>query len=222
MIGIDSHGTPIQVEFFAPASASNGGAIIVAHGSDGMNEPWAGMIHEYATELAGKGFTVLIPHYLEKTVTTPGPQVFSEMRKNLPSWEEAVNDTIAHTKTMPGISPSQVGLLGFSLGGHLCLRLRASAQAVVEFFAPELVELGGIGSAGGKTPRVQIHHGLADLLVPFSDTEDIVVALKREGTAAEVFSYEGAGHGFAGTDPNNSTARSSSKARTLDFFQKYL
>ena len=131
-----------------------------------------------------------------------------------------MSDTLARAGTMPGIV--RVGLLGFSLGGHICLRLRGSVKALVEFFAPDLLRLGGVGSAGTGAPHVQIHHGLADSLVPFSDAEAIATTLKHEGTVPELFSYQGAGHGFAGADPNNAKARRLSKERTLAFFSKRL
>jgi dienelactone hydrolase len=187
-----------------------------------MTEPWAAMIREYAIELAEKGFTALIPAYFEKTGTTSGLPVFAEMPDNLQRWQEAASDTMAHAKALPGISASRIGLLGFSLGGHICLRLRGAAKALVEYFAPELRELGGLGAAAAPTPHVQIHHGLADLLVPYSNADSISWALKHEGTVPEVFSYEGASHGFSGTDPNNATARRSSKHRTLTFFEQHL
>ena len=79
-----------------------------------------------------------------------------------------------------------------------------------------------LGPRQSATPHVEIHHGLADLLVPFSETESIAATLKNEGAAPEVFSYEGAGHGFAGADPTNATARRSAKFRTLAFFEKRL
>jgi dienelactone hydrolase len=220
LISIDSHGTAIQTELFRPAGASNRGAIVVAHGSDGMTGLWAGQIREYATELAAEGFTALIPNYFTKTATVPGPQVFSEMQAHLPAWQEAVSDTLTWSATLPGIN--RLGLLGFSLGGHISLRLRGSVKALVEFFAPDLRELGGVGPAGTSAPHVQIHHGLADSLVPFSDAEAIAATLKHEGVVPELFSYQGAGHGFAGADPNNVKARSSSKDRTLAFFSKRL
>jgi len=221
-VNIDSHGTAIQTEVFHPAGTMNGGAIIVAHGSDGLTPPWEALIREYAIELAAKGFTALIPSYFAKTGTVPGPSVFSQLPANLDSWVEAVSDSVAHAKTLSGVSAQRVGLLGFSLGGHICLRLRGSAEAVVEFFAPELRQLGGLGTSRAGATHLQIHHGLADLLVPFSETQAVVTVLKGEGTVPEVYSYEGAGHGFAGADPTNATARRSSKDRTLAFFEKNL
>lgn len=221
-ITIDSHGAAIQAELFRPAGASNGGAVIVAHGSDGMTDTWAPMIREYASDLAARGFVALIPNYFEKTRTAPGLEVWSAPPASLRSWVEAVNDTIVYAKALPGSEVSRVGLLGFSLGGHICLQLRMSAQALVEFFAPELRQYGGIGSAHTGVRRIQVHHGLADALVPFSEAQSITAVLKEEGTDPELFSYAGAGHGFAGADPNNATARRSAKNRALAFFEKWL
>jgi dienelactone hydrolase len=221
-ISIDSHGTAIETELFTPASGVNGGAIVLAHGSDGMTEPWDAMIRDFATQLAGKGFIALIPKYFEKTGSTPGPQIFLEMSTNLGSWEIAVADTLSYARKLPGISGSRVGLLGFSLGGHICLRLRGSVTTLVEFFAPELPEFGGLGSAAVPASFVQIHHGKADTLVPYSNALTIKAALEREGTAPEMCPYEGAVHGFIGDDPNDATARTSSKARTLAFCEAHL
>lgn len=222
VVGIDSHGTAIQTEVFNATGAPNRGLVAVVHGSDGMNEPWAAEIRGYATNLATKGFTVLIPHYFDKTGTTPGLAVFDQLSSNLDSWQEAVADTVMYGKTVLGISASCVGLLGFSLGGHICLRLRGNAKVLVEFFAPSLPEVGGLGPGWPPVPHVQIHHGTADLLVPYSNAESIAAALKLEGTAVELFAYEGAGHGFIGVDPNNATARRSSEDRTLSFFEGHL
>ncbi len=221
LMDIYSGGTAIRTEVYDPTGAPSA-AIVIAHGSDGMAEPWAALIREYATELAAKGFTAFIPSYFLKTGTVAGPGVFAHIPKHLNSWVEAVSEVVAHVKTRPGAATHGVGLLGFSLGGHICLRLRGTTQALVEFFAPEFRQIGGLGPRQSATPHVEIHHGLADLLVPFSETESIAAALKNEGATPEVFSYEGAGHGFAGADPNNATARRSAKFRTLAFFEKRL
>jgi dienelactone hydrolase len=118
-----------------------------------MMEPWGSSIREYGKELAALGFTVLIPNYFEKTGTTPG---FASVMQNLnlPAWTEAILDACAYAKTIAGSSGLPSGLLGFSLGGNICLRLRGVARSLVEFFAPELREVGGIGVAfGGRNRR---------------------------------------------------------------------
>jgi dienelactone hydrolase len=185
-----------------------------------MMEPWGSAIREYGKDLSEMGFSVWIPNYFDKTGTMPG--LASVMQSlNLAAWTEAVADACTHARTIAGSSGLAPGLLGFSLGGNICLRLRGVTRALVEFFAPELTEVGGIGVASGsEKPPVQIHHGLADAVVPFSDTEAIAEILSGEGIKAQVFKYESAGHGFAGSDAANAMASRISKDRTLDFFTK--
>ncbi|MFH0343750.1 MAG: dienelactone hydrolase family protein [Chromatiales bacterium] len=128
-----------------------------------------------------------------------------------------------YAKTLPGVDASRVGLLGFSLGGHICLRLRAMAKVLVEFFAPEGAEWGGLGSTTSRTLHAQIHHGLADNLVRYvPNAVNIEKILKGEGAVVELCSYEGAGHGFAGDDPANAKARKDAMDGTLSFFIKHL
>src|SRR6266508_1794964 len=97
LLDIDSHGTAIRTEVFHPPGLPDA-AIVLAHGSDGMTEPWAALIREYATELAGKGFIAFIPSYFAKTGTVSGPSVFAQIPANLDSWVETVGDVVAHVK----------------------------------------------------------------------------------------------------------------------------
>lgn len=219
LIDVDSHGVSIRTEVFHPCTATDGSAIVLVHGSDGMNTPWADLIRDFAADLANTSFSVFLPRYFAKTGTVPGNTVFAQIPAYLDLWVEAVGDTVAYVKAQPGIDAERVGLLGFSLGGHICLRLRGETLALVEFFAPEL---GGLGPPPSATAEIEIHHGLADLLVPFSNAEAIAGTLKNERASPRVFAYEGAGHGFAGADAHNATALRSSKYRTLSFFEKRL
>ena len=209
-------GNTISGELYKPAGIPNGGVVVIAYGSDGMKEPWASMIREYARELSARNYSALIPDYLKSTGTAPGPDVFAQIPVNLPKWQSAVDSAITHA------AAPRIALLGFSLGGHLCLRLRHRAMAVVEFFAPELLQLGGLGAAVPASPHVQIHHGKADTLVPYANATRIDRFLKSHGTAPELYSYAGAGHGFAGSDPKNASARRLAKERTLAFIATHL
>lgn len=221
VVKIDSHGRSVETEVFMGRGASSQGAIVLAHGSDGMNEPWATMIRLYAGEMAEAGFTSLIPHYFGDAGAGAGTN-YVQLRQCLLQWQEAVRDTAVYAAALPGVPAARIGLLGFSLGGHICLRLRGTAPALVAYFAPELAEFGGLNFPSAPATHVQIHHGLADIVVPFSDARSIVQGLAREGTDTELFSYEGAGHGFAGSDANNATASRSSRARTVSFFERHL
>ncbi len=206
-------GKSIAAEHYKPKGTPNGGAVIVAYGSDGMKEPWATMIREYAAELSQRNYNVLIPDYLPSAATTPREQVFAQIPGKLPLWQTAIDATINFAAT------PRVALLGFSLGGHLCLRLRHRAKVLVEFFAPELI---GIGAAATPVPRAQIHHGEADELVVYANAIRIEKQLKAEGTLVELCSYPGAVHGFPASDPNSLAASHTAKSRTLAFIAKHL
>src|SRR5207253_3182255 len=130
-----------------------------------------------------------------------------------PKWQATLADAVVHARTLAAGSSAHVGLLGFSLGGHICLRLRPLTAALVSFFAPELA---GIGTSVA-TPHAQIHHGLSDP-IHYSQAENIVHVLNTEGTATELFTYPGAGHGFGSGSEADRTALAESKERTLAFF----
>jgi dienelactone hydrolase len=220
-----SRGQSISAELYTPASITTNGLITIAYGSDGLfdyppDRLWATMIRGYAEALAQRGFVVLIPNYLAATKTESGPSVSNLIPKYRDFWQEAVSDAIDHGKTLPGVDTTRVGLLGFSLGGHLCLRVRAKAQVLVEFFAPVL---DGIGPPG-KLTHAQIHHGEADDFpgTGFPNAISIENTLKAEGASPELCRYPGAGHGFVGSDPKNTEARELSMKRTIAFFDSYL
>ena len=223
-----SGGKSIAAQVFQPRTP-NGGVIVLAYGSDGMVDnqhgAWASMMSDYATALAAKGFTAMIPDYFQRTGTRPGDIDFrnggaQQIGLHRDDWQAALQDALRYARGLPGIDSGRTGLLGFSLGGHLVLRLHAQAKVLVEFFAPVL---DGLGPSGGGRVQAQIHHGDGDTLVPFMGNADrIDQALKAGGAVTDPHGYPGAGHGFVGTDAANTTARTLSKTRTLDFFESNL
>jgi dipeptidyl aminopeptidase/acylaminoacyl peptidase len=103
----------------------------------------------------------------------------------------------------------------------------------VEFFAPVLPDLGGLGTPG-KLSHAQIHHGKKDKVpgTEFANAGIIEGLLKGEGTTTKLWGYPNAGHGFVsasvvgvdlgGTDSGNAAAQTKSRARTLKFFATHL
>ncbi|MEJ8849508.1 dienelactone hydrolase family protein [Variovorax rhizosphaerae] len=222
-ITLVSGGRSMTADTYTPHGASHG-LVVIAYGSDGMTNnlsgPWRTMIEGYAVSLVAKGFSVLIPDYLSTSGTPPGPAVFDAIGRSRETWLRGLSDATDQFIALSKADPKRVGLLGFSLGGHLVLRLRRKARVLVEFFAPVL---DGLGSPGALA-HAQIHHGEADK-TPGTGIENaslIKATLNRENTPTELYAYPGASHGFIGADQANKTARELSKARTLSFFGDHL
>jgi dienelactone hydrolase len=126
---------------------------------------------------------------------------------HMAAWQQAIADAA-------GFAGGAAALVGFSLGGHLVLRLRGSVPAVVAFFAPLLTGLGASPAAG---TRVEIHHGESDRLVDIRQADRIASQLISEGTPVEVHRYANAGHGFSGAHPGDAEALNRSRSLTIAF-----
>ena len=118
------------------------------------------MMRGYAEDLAKGGLFALMPDYFARTGTKHGGAAAGQIAEKQDDWAAALVDTVAFARTLPGVDGARIGMLGFSLGGYLCLRARAAAKpkALVEYLAPMFE---GIGAAG-SVPLAQIHHGTQD------------------------------------------------------------
>jgi dienelactone hydrolase len=221
MVNFTSNGKTIQTELFSPkGGVANGGVIVIAYGTFGMEGPWGEAIREYADSLAQKGFTTLIPDYFGSTGTAPGFLEPKPIFMHRDTWQQIFAGAITFAKALSGVNPSRIGLLGFSLGGHICLRNRSFAKVLVEFFAPQL---DGLGTTSRSITHAQIHHGLADEIVQFNPNADSIKdLLTKERAVTELFEYPNANHGFIGDDSYNLAARKDSMERTLACFEKNL
>jgi len=210
----------IRAEHYTQAARrSHPSTVILVHGADGitdhLNGPWASTMRDLAAHFTNQGFTVLMPYYFEKTGTDPGPAALQSMFGHLVAWQTAVADAVDFAGT-----GTRVALVGFSLGGHLSLRLRGSVPAVVEFFAPLL---NGLGPAStGHQAHVQIHHGEADRLVDVANAQQIAALLTAESAQVDLHRYPDAGHGFSGTKPGDEKALQLSLSRAVDFVIAHL
>ena len=185
------------------------------------------MIDGYAIDLAKHGFVTAIPDYFAASGTSPGdlnpqnPALYIEqIAANRGAWLTALKDAVtelAQPSVISGIDSSRIGLLGFSLGGHLCARLAGRAKAAVLFFAPYM---DGLGSLSSLATHVEIHHGAGDFLAYSANANIIHKKLTDHGASVVLWpAYPGAVHGFVGNDSHNSSAKQLSHTRTLDFFK---
>jgi dienelactone hydrolase len=235
-VSITSQSKPVAVEIYKPSSAGKHPAVVVAYGTDAMNAPWGSQIGDFAGFLADHGYVAMIPHYFDVTGTVPGlGTAFASIDTDRDVWVKAINDTLIYANSLTSyVQTGKLGLLGFSLGGHLVLRQSIfgstfeRAGAVVDFFAPvastfpnkySIVDSPSKGV--GMMPPVQIHHGNDDVVVSPDQSRDLVNLLKAagktEGTDFLPYFYPREGHGF-----HLAADISQSMDRTLKFFDAHI
>lgn len=227
---INSNG--ITCEILQPPGAGSFPAIVIVHGTAGMADSFAGSINpfkkaiqQYGEDLARQGNLVLIPSYFGSVSAEKALQRFSQSRDN---WIGTIGEALSFATTLKNVQSDRLGLLGFSMGGHLALwRAKSPAapkvRALVEFFAPINYPpiFTGIGENLKSLPSLLIHHGTDDTTVPLEQTmllrKLLIGAGKVEGTDFKIITYEGEEHGF-----RTSAAITSSQAATAEFFRKHL
>jgi dienelactone hydrolase len=183
---------PIHVDVYVPPSSGKHAGVLVLHGTLGLDPPFGADIESFAEGLAKKGIAAAIPKYFESTGTTPGNDALTRMLEHLAAWKATCAQAVAFLAADPRFDAARIGLLGFSLGGHLALDLSmnqpggASIKAVVDFFAPTLQpKLQGKWSA---MPPVLVHHGTADPL-PIENSIHLVRELERSGRRVSRFTF---------------------------------
>lgn len=225
MESFKSAGEKIDCEVLRPSITGPHAAIVVVHGTSGLEPPFGVMIRKFGSALSAKGNTVLIPHYFG--LIRPNEEALLAFPSLRSRWVEILRDALAFATTLNGVGVGRLGLLGFSMGGHLAIWCAQDSsgpkqKAVVDFFAPiNSPPFAGIGPNVAALPPVQIHHGDADNVVPPEQSmvlkRLLVAAGKIEGSDFEVHTYPGQGHGFVG-EP----AVSTSTAATIAFFGRHL
>ena len=219
-----SDGAFISVEVFAPAGTGRHPAAIMLHGTFGLLPHYRDDILSLGEALAAKGIVTLLPHYFDRTGTTPGPEALAEIGRHSAAWRRTCCDTLLFGRGHSRVDAGRLGVLGFSLGGRFALSLAMtppagiSLKCAVDFFGP-VVNPPLTGNRAAMPP-VLIHHGERDDLVPISDSRQLVGELraagKTEGVGYTLLEYRDQGHGFKGADL--ATAR----AKTVEFLTSIL
>ena len=198
----------VPIEVFAPRTSGRHPAVLILHGTFGLVPQYRGDIVSFAEALVAEDMLAVMPHYLDATGTMPGAEATAAIARHIGAWQAAATDALKFMRAHAGANAGRLGVLGFSLGAHLALRLAMSPGAgtgikcVVDFFGPTRApELPGDRSA---LPPVLIHHGTDDRLVPIEDSVSLVAELraagKVEGVGYRMETYPGQGHGFTGAD----------------------
>jgi carboxymethylenebutenolidase len=173
-----------------PSGTAKGGVVVIQE-IFGVNHH----IRAVCDRLAGEGYRALAPSVFDRFA--PGFQSgYSEAdvaaaMALIPKldWEKLMLDTNAAIDELKKEGPTAI--MGFCLGGtvsFLAATQPNGLKAAVCYYG------GFIAKHADKKPfcPVQMHFGEKDGHIPLSDVE----AIKQKRPEAEIYVYEGAGHGF--------------------------
>jgi carboxymethylenebutenolidase len=174
---------------------------------DGLSHPgviviqeWWGLdphIRDVADRFAREGFVALAPDLYHGEFATE-PDEARKLAMNL-NRERAIKDlmgAVRHLQAQAGVTPKQVGCIGFCMGGSLTLAL-AAATADVAAAAPFY--------AGMQPPPEQLARikarmfcafGAEDQGIPLDRVRSFEETVRSSERDAEVKVYEGAPHSF--------------------------
>jgi carboxymethylenebutenolidase len=207
------NGKQIHVETYAPAGSGRHPAVLLLHGSDGI-EAHAASYHRSAEQLASQGYVALLVHYFDATGTRWADR--DAIARDFLEWMNTVATAVTFAEAKSNVEPHSIGLVGFSLGASVALSLASQddrIQAVAEFYGtmPELA-----AAFARRMPPVLILHGAADRIVPVREAHNLEELLKTKGAPYDMKIYPGQGHGFSGE------AAGDAASRTIAFFHRYL
>jgi carboxymethylenebutenolidase len=219
---VDPAGVPVRygegpettMAYLAEASAPRGGVVLV--------HDWYGHlpnVRDMCDALAESGMTALAPDLYDGKLTADeaeAAQLFEQL-----DVERALSRLLLSVEQLRGRGAERIGLLGFSTGGYLALRLagRTRVDALVAYYAA----LAGAEREPIGCP-VQLHLAEYDHWESADIPDGFIEWLAASGTPAEVYRYPGAHHGFA--NPTVSFHRPGSRelswARTVRFLGSHL
>jgi carboxymethylenebutenolidase len=176
--------------------------------------------------LALAGFVGLAPNIYHPVPSGTNPRDGATISRSMTNHPEAdqlrdIDAALDFLSTLTFVS-GRIAALGFCHGGRLALLManrRRELDAVVAFHPGPVRQ----EELNRVAVPVQIHHGTADTSVKYSESEALHASLKRLHIQSELWSYEGAEHGFLAYTRPFYQADNAQRAwdRTIDFLRAH-
>ena len=203
--------------YLAVPESGSGAGVIVLHAWWGLTE----FSKEVCERLADEGFVVLAPDlYHGDTAATidEAKRLRSAMDRNVA--HKKLKGAVDCVRSHPAVSDSSIGLVGFSLGGHLALWLARNkpkeVAAVVVFY----------GTGGGSFDKTRAaflgHFAESDPYASPSSVQKLEERLRATEREVTFHIYPGTGHWFFEMDrPDAYDADAARLAweRTIEFLR---
>ncbi len=180
----------VTIEWFAPAARGKFPAVLLLHGSGGLDPGTAQVFRSIGRGFSERGYVVLIPHYFERTNHTVDKPF---QTKDFLAWMEAVEDAIKFAGASGTVDADRIGMIGYSMGAHIAFYRGARdprIKAIVSCAGSLPVE------SKSKFPPVLILQGSADRSNPLANVKKFQEALKAKGTPYANHIYKRMGHNF--------------------------
>jgi dienelactone hydrolase len=215
-----SAGTLVRAELCrSTRDAAAGRAVVVLHGCGGFDT----FDHRLADTLPLDGVSTLYVDYFAPT-PPPGNRGWCSggggggppsRTDRFTSWARVVDDAVATLDRTKGIVPAHVGLVGWSLGGGVAVRVAETDRAVhaVAAFSTGFFG-GGRDSVPRMPPLLLLSCGRTDA-IPLSWTLALYHAALAAGTKASLFVYPHGSHSWPRRQGTVGIARAARFLRTM-------
>src|SRR5262249_2960516 len=104
-----SHGAKVELELFKSSSAKVP-AVVVVYGTEEMQDPYGKLIRSFASDLAGRGYVVLIPHHFRATGVTGGSAAYNAFSAKRDDWITILSDAVRYAGTRDDVKDGRVGM----------------------------------------------------------------------------------------------------------------
>ena len=207
-----SGGASIRVDVYPATGSGTHPSVLFLYGADGMAlAPWD---YPYvANWFASQGYNFFIVHYFDTGSMFATPRTFGQ-------WLQAVNDATTWISTQPGVDPSRIGMMGWSLGATLGVSEASRDYRIKTLAAWYGGEATWYENAVKNTithlPPTIIIQGGNDPISPVASAYALQSLLQSLNVPSAIDIYPNEGHGFNPTDQNTALEQ------TRAFFQQYL
>lgn len=191
-----------------------------------IQEWWGLMPHirDVAQRFAREGYVALAPDlYHGEKADEPDEARKLAMALDRKRAVAEIQAAVAYLQEMDAVSPKQIGVVGWCMGGALALSTAAEdggVGAVVAFYGQPL--------SPADTARIQIPvlglYGEQDHGIPVEKVRSFQEALEEHGVTHNIHVYPGAHHAFFNDTRQAYHEKAAADAwqRTLDWFGRYL
>lgn len=209
----------------APAADVHSGVVIL-HGGNGL-EP---ALLRFAKRLALSGYTAVAPDLFRRD--PDGSDMLARIKRL--SWAQVrgdVEEALELLRREHGVT-ERVAVMGYCFGGAVALMAAAELPfATAVLFYPH--ELFGPFGTDAQVPSDRIsrltvpvlaHFGSEDTNPSPDDMRHLDEAFNRQGIPHQFYTYLGANHGFAGSNPKRyvQVAANTAYDRTIGWFDRYI